>query len=206
MSSLFEEDKKERWSLLSGLMFFLQDLFAKKAKNNSGVFKGRIEKIRLPRSMPERFYTARFITMSGGIASIGFINDVFMKVFYPKSFTKDSAAELWSRSLKEGATDATIYKPIENTLPITPYHLSYILSLQPEGEAGILLTSGRQNIFYLYDQEVKNEKEINAKKPNLYRVTLSWGDLTPLWNIVATPFSAIGGMSKGNEKIFYRAS
>jgi len=94
----------------------------------------------------------RIDTSSSAKVKIGYLGDNFETQFLPKVEENVLAVELAIHTLTKGVLDKDIRKELgQDREETTLAHLYELLSKQPKGESGVLLTDGRVNIFYIKD-------------------------------------------------------
>ena len=122
--------------------------------------------------------------MVGGVKFYDFgVN--FKKLFFLKVETDIAETILCSHELLKYSKDLGILREIEEGKEITSLaHLHTLLTLQGEGQDGVLLTNGYSNIFYIIGID-----------GNLWAVHAYWGDGG--WYLLAFPVVRPCGWSAG---------
>lgn len=121
---------------------------------------------------------------------IGYLGDNFKKHFLSKTEENVARAELTSFQLTKDSLDRDILAQLGDTAEISLAHLWYLLSLQPNGEPGFLLTNGYANIFYIRDAS-----------GILWAVRADWDAGYGHWGVEAYSVSGPDGWSAGRQVV-----
>ncbi len=90
-----------------------------------------------------------------GRVRISYLGDNFRKFFLGKIEANVDACAINAHVLKETLTDAPIVDELADHAETAVAHLWQLLTKQPNGESGILLTDWRRNVFYIADTHGK---------------------------------------------------
>ncbi len=124
---------------------------------------------------------------------IGYLGDNFKKFFLGKTEENILACELTVRALERDSLDADIRRELTPEREETALaHFYELLSKQPKGEDGTLLTNGNWNIFYI--------KDTNGK---LWAVHAVWDSSYGGWYVRALSVEYLYGWSAGH-RVFSR--
>lgn len=103
----------------------------------------------IPVSAILKFVVADKFTKNNKIVRFAYFGDNFKRVMLGKVEENVSCAMLNVHTLVKASLDAPILTELGNRAETTLAYLHELLSKQPNGEDGVLLTNGYANIFYI---------------------------------------------------------
>jgi hypothetical protein len=139
-----------------------------------------------------KFTAKDHFTLDSKTVEISYIGSNFKSNFLAKRENPELGFELKIETLGENKIDSEILENFTN-LEVSLSTLWYLLTLQPKGESGALLTNGYANIFYIRD--VKN---------TLSAVLCNW-DSDDGWSVEASPVADPYGWA-ADDQVFSRDS
>ncbi len=116
-----------------------------------------------------------------------YLGDNFKKNFLPKVEKNIPATELTVSELTMTSVDGPILAELGSKAETSLFHFWYLLSQQPNGEPGVLLTNGYTNIFYI--------KDVNDTR---WAVRADWYTVHG-WRVIADSVGGPDGWGAGNQ-------